>query len=100
MSYPSLLTKDSLEVILCFTLSSVTLTVQSPNSNAANWGWPKGRPSVTTLPPRTRRPPQPPRASGGASAWEKANGRFLRQVVSTCVYFHTLHPGDNSKLSE
>ena len=48
MSYPSLLTKDSLEVILCFTLSSVTLTVQSPNSNAANWGWPKGRPSVTT----------------------------------------------------
>ena len=50
MSYPSLLTKDSLEVILCFTLSSVTLTVQSPNSNAANWGWPKGRPSVTTGP--------------------------------------------------
>jgi len=48
MSYPSLLTKDSLKVILCFTLSSVTLTVQSPNSNAANWGWPKGRPSVTT----------------------------------------------------
>ena len=48
MSYPSLLTKDSLKVILCLTLSSVTLTVQSPNSNAANWGWPKGRPSVTT----------------------------------------------------
>ena len=48
MSNPRLLTKDSLKVILCLTLSSVTLTVQSPNSNAANWGWPKGRPSVTT----------------------------------------------------
>jgi hypothetical protein len=48
MSNPRLLTKDSLKVILCLTLSSVTLTVQSPNSNAANWGWSKGRPSVTT----------------------------------------------------
>jgi len=48
MSNPRLRTKDSLKVILCLTLSSVTLTVQSPNSNAANWGWSKGRPSVTT----------------------------------------------------
>ena len=67
MSYPSLLTKDSLEVILCFTLSSVTLTVQSPNSNAANWGWPKGRPSVTTDLNWSYASRHTPRASKGAS---------------------------------